>query len=43
VATHESHTLADAVGKDLGKSGNSLIPRIAALSAVAGLVSSTKR
>ncbi len=30
-------TLADAIGKDLGKSGNSLIPRIAALSAVAGL------
>src|SRR5580692_11853125 len=29
--------LAEAIGKDLGKSGNSLIPRIAALSAVAGL------
>ena len=30
-------TLADAIGQDLGTSGNSLIPRIAALSAVAGL------
>src|SRR5580692_891477 len=29
--------LADAIGDDLGQSGNSLIPRIAALSAVAGL------
>jgi AcrR family transcriptional regulator len=29
--------LAEAIGKDLGQSGNSLIPRIAALSAVAGL------
>ena len=29
--------LADAIGKDLGQSGNSLIPRLAALSAVAGL------
>ena len=29
--------LANAVGKDLGQSGNSLIPRLAALSAVAGL------
>ena len=29
--------LADAIGEDLGQSGNSLIPRIAALSAVAGL------
>ena len=29
--------LAEAVGKDLGQSGNSLIPRLAALSAVAGL------
>jgi AcrR family transcriptional regulator len=30
-------TLAAAIGKDLGTSGNSLIPRLAALSAVAGL------
>jgi AcrR family transcriptional regulator len=30
-------TLADAIGEDLGTSGNSLIPRIAALAAVAGL------
>jgi AcrR family transcriptional regulator len=29
--------LADAIGQDLGESGNSLIPRLAALSAVAGL------
>jgi AcrR family transcriptional regulator len=29
--------LADAIGKDLGQSGNTLIPRLAALSAVAGL------
>jgi AcrR family transcriptional regulator len=29
--------LAEAIGKDLGQSTNSLIPRIAALSAVAGL------
>ena len=29
--------LAEAIGKDLGQSGNSLIPRLAALSAVAGL------
>jgi AcrR family transcriptional regulator len=29
--------LAEAIGKDLGKSGNTLIPRLAALSAVAGL------
>lgn len=29
--------LADAIGKDLGQSGNALIPRLAALSAVAGL------
>jgi AcrR family transcriptional regulator len=29
--------LAEAIGKDLGRSGNSLIPRVAALSAVAGL------
>jgi AcrR family transcriptional regulator len=29
--------LADAIGEDLGQTGNSLIPRIAALSAVAGL------
>jgi AcrR family transcriptional regulator len=29
--------LADAIGKDLGQSGNNLIPRVAALSAVAGL------
>jgi MftR C-terminal domain len=29
--------LAEGVGKDLGQSGNSLIPRLAALSAVAGL------
>jgi AcrR family transcriptional regulator len=29
--------LAEAIGEDLGQSGNSLIPRIAALSAVAGL------
>jgi hypothetical protein len=29
--------LADAIGKDLGQSANSLIPRLAALSAVAGL------
>jgi AcrR family transcriptional regulator len=29
--------LADAIGQDLGQSGNSLIPRLAALSAVAGL------
>jgi AcrR family transcriptional regulator len=31
------HILADAIGKDLGQSGNTLIPRVAALSAVAGL------
>jgi AcrR family transcriptional regulator len=31
------HVLAEAVGEDLGQSGNSLIPRLAALSAVAGL------
>jgi AcrR family transcriptional regulator len=30
-------TLAKAIGQDIGQSGNSLIPRIAALSAVAGL------
>jgi AcrR family transcriptional regulator len=29
--------LAEAIGEDLGESGNSLIPRLAALSAVAGL------
>ena len=29
--------LAGAIGEDLSKSGNSLIPRLAALSAVAGL------
>ncbi len=29
--------LAEAIGEDLGQSGNTLIPRIAALSAVAGL------
>jgi AcrR family transcriptional regulator len=29
--------VAEAIGKDLGQSGNSLIPRLAALSAVAGL------
>src|ERR1700684_1552745 len=29
--------LAEAIGEDLGQSGNSLIPRLAALSAVAGL------
>ena len=29
--------LADAIGKDIGQSGNNLIPRLAALSAVAGL------
>ena len=29
--------LAEAIGQDLGQSGNSLIPRIAAFSAVAGL------
>jgi AcrR family transcriptional regulator len=29
--------LAEAIGKDLGRSANSLIPRLAALSAVAGL------
>jgi AcrR family transcriptional regulator len=29
--------LADAIGDDLGQSGNALIPRLAALSAVAGL------
>jgi hypothetical protein len=29
--------LAEAIGKDLGQSGNTLIPRLAALSAVAGL------
>ncbi len=29
--------LAEAIGKDLGQSANSLIPRLAALSAVAGL------
>src|SRR6202050_367551 len=29
--------LAEAIGKDVGQSGNSLIPRLAALSAVAGL------
>jgi AcrR family transcriptional regulator len=29
--------LADAIARDLGTSGNSLIPRLAALSAVAGL------
>ncbi len=29
--------LADAIGQDLGQSGNTLIPRLAALSAVAGL------
>ena len=29
--------LAEAIGEDLGRSGNSLIPRLAALSAVAGL------
>src|ERR1700722_4861761 len=29
--------LAEAIGQDLGQTGNSLIPRIAALSAVAGL------
>ena len=29
--------LAEAIGKDLGQSGNALVPRLAALSAVAGL------
>ena len=29
--------LAEAIGKDLGQSANSLIPRLAALTAVAGL------
>jgi AcrR family transcriptional regulator len=29
--------LAEAIGEDLGQSGNSLVPRLAALSAVAGL------
>jgi hypothetical protein len=29
--------LAEAIGRDLGQSGNSLVPRLAALSAVAGL------
>jgi hypothetical protein len=29
--------LAEAIGEDVGQSGNSLIPRLAALSAVAGL------
>jgi AcrR family transcriptional regulator len=29
--------LAEAIGKDLGQSGNALIPRLAAISAVAGL------
>jgi AcrR family transcriptional regulator len=29
--------LAEAIGEDIGQSGNSLIPRIAAMSAVAGL------
>ena len=29
--------LAEAIGKDLGQSGNTLVPRLAALSAVAGL------
>ena len=29
--------LAEAIGQDIGQSGNSLIPRLAALSAVAGL------
>src|SRR5580658_5108995 len=29
--------LAEAIGKDLGQSGNALIPRLAALAAVAGL------
>jgi AcrR family transcriptional regulator len=29
--------LAEAIGEDIGQSGNSLIPRLAALSAVAGL------
>ena len=29
--------LADAIGQDLGQPGNSLVPRLAALSAVAGL------
>src|SRR6201993_946778 len=29
--------IADAIGKDVGQSGNSLIPRLAALAAVAGL------
>jgi hypothetical protein len=29
--------LADAVGRDLGQSGNTLVPRLAALCAVAGL------
>jgi hypothetical protein len=29
--------LAEAIGEDIGQTGNSLIPRIAALSAVAGL------
>jgi hypothetical protein len=31
------HVLAEAIGKDLGQSGNTLVPRLAALSAVAGL------
>jgi AcrR family transcriptional regulator len=31
------HALAEAIGKDLGQPGNNLIPRLAALSAVAGL------
>jgi AcrR family transcriptional regulator len=34
---HFERALAEAIGEDLGESGNSLIPRIAALSAVAGL------
>ena len=29
--------LADAIGRDLGQSGNALVPRVAALSVVAGL------
>ena len=31
------HVLAEAIGQDLGQPGNALIPRLAALSAVAGL------
>jgi AcrR family transcriptional regulator len=31
------HALAEAIGNDIGQSGNDLVPRLAALSAVAGL------